>query len=104
MTGSELDLRHIIFPLDFSTFQKEFFQKKPLLVERNNLSYFEQLLSLDLVNTYLERKDIRYPSIRMVKNGLEFPQNYYLNNHPWGKEVFERIIDNDRLFALFAEG
>jgi ribosomal protein L16 Arg81 hydroxylase len=98
------ELQYILSPIQVEEFQKKYFEKEPLLISRNDKSFFESLLSIHTINQYLERKDIRYPSIRLIKDGLELPQTDYLKNLPFGNQVFDRIIDNDRLFTLFAEG
>lgn len=101
---SSTELEKIISPTVLTLFEDVYFEKKPLLISRNDANYFRDLISIETINTYLERKDIRYPGIRLVKNGLELPQTDYLTDFPYGNKVFERVIDNDRLFTLFNEG
>ncbi len=98
------ELEKIISPIVLPLFEDVYFEKKPLLISRNDTNYFRDLMSVETINTYLERKDIRYPGIRLVKNGLELPQTDYLTNFPYGNKVFDRVIDNDRFFTLFNEG
>lgn len=98
------DLEKIISPVDLLTFQNEYFEKKPLLITRKDPSYFKDLLSIETISAYLERKDIRYPGIRLVKDGLEIPQADYLKNLPFGNHVFDGLVDNDSLFSHFGEG
>ena len=101
---SYIELEKAISPISLSSFENDYFEKKPLLISRENPSYFRDLLSIEDIDTYLERKDIRYPAIRLVKDGLELPQTDYLKNLPFGNQTFDRVIDNDRLFTLFGEG
>jgi ribosomal protein L16 Arg81 hydroxylase len=98
------ELEKIISPTVLPLFEDIYFEKKPLLISRNDTNYFRDLISIETINKYLERKDIRYPAIRLVKNGLELPQTDYLTNFPYGNKVFDNVIDNDRLFTLFHEG
>lgn len=99
-----IELERIISPTSLPLFEDVYFEKKPLLISRNDTNYFSDLVSIETINTYLERKDIRYPGIRLVKNGLELPQTDYLTDFPYGNKVFDRVIDNDRFFTLFNEG
>jgi ribosomal protein L16 Arg81 hydroxylase len=98
------ELEKIISPIALPLFEEVYFEKKPLLISRNDTSYFRDLVSIELLDQYLERKDIRYPGIRLVKNGLELPQTDYLTNFPYGNKVFDNVIDNDRFFTLFSQG
>jgi ribosomal protein L16 Arg81 hydroxylase len=99
-----IELEKIISPTGLPLFEDVYFEKKPLLISRNDSNYFRDLISIESIDSYLERKDIRYPSIRLVKNGLELPQTDYLADFPYGTKVFDRVIDNDRFFSLFNEG
>ena len=98
------ELEKIISPIVLPLFEDIYFEKKPLLISRNDKNYFRDLIYIDTIDKYLERKDIRYPGIRLVKNGLELPQTDYLTDFPYGNKVFDRVIDNDRFFTLFNEG
>lgn len=97
-------LEKILFPHDAALFHNEYFEKKPLLIQRETNAYFSGILSIDDINEYLEKKDIRYPAIRLVKDGLELPQNAYLKNLPFGGQTFDRVVDNDKMFHHFGEG
>lgn len=99
-----VELEKIISPVTLPYFEDTYFEKKPLLISRNNESHFRELLSINSIESYLKRKDIRYPSIRLVKNGLELPQTDYLKNIPCGKNTFDRLLDNDSFYNLFNEG
>lgn len=97
-------LEKILFPYDIALFYREYFEKKPLLIQRNNEAYFSGILDIENVNEYLEKKDIRYPALRLVKEGFELPQNAYLKDVPFGSQVFDKLVDNDKMFYHFAEG
>lgn len=97
-------LEKILFPHSIALFYEQYFEKQPLLIQRQEASYFHEVLNIDDVNAYLEKKDIRYPAIRLVKDGLELPQTSYLKNLPFGGQTFDRLIDNDKMFHHFAEG
>lgn len=98
------ELERVLAPTTLTSFEDVYFEKKPLLISRNESTYFRDLLSIELIDEYLERKDIRYPSIRLVKDGLELPQTDYLKSFPFGNQSFDRVVDNDRLFTLFGDG
>ena len=56
------------------------------------------------VNEYLSQTDIRYPHVRLVKNGSEIPLIDYSYNFVYGENSFQGVIDMDKLFYLYNEG
>jgi ribosomal protein L16 Arg81 hydroxylase len=94
-------LEKLIFPVKLSLFNKEYFEKKPLLISRKAPDYFKELLTIDDIHGYLKRNDILYPAIRLFKNGSELPQTDYLIKLPF---VNDKIVDNDKLFDSFNKG
>lgn len=97
-------LERILSPVDVASFYREYYEKRPLLIKRETSDYFENLLSIRDISVLLERKDIRYPAIRLVKDGKELAQTDYLKSYVFGKEIFDRVVDNDRLFTFFSQG
>ncbi|MDB5117323.1 MAG: hypothetical protein JWQ79_2815 [Mucilaginibacter sp.] len=93
----------IISPVSEADFHANYFEKKPLLVQRNKPEYFSSLLTMDVMAKYLERKDIVYPRIRIVKDGIQLPGPMYVKNSTVNGYVTE-AIDNEKLFSLFEDG
>ncbi len=98
------ELEKLIFPITPSFFEDNYFEKKPLLISRTDKTYFREILSIDTIDSYLTRKDIRYPSVRLVKNGLELSQLEYLKDIYYGKSSFANVLDHDSFYNLFSEG
>ena len=71
-------LHTIIAPFKEADFYANYFEKKPLLIQRDDPEYFSSLLTINDMGQYLERKDIVYPSIRMVKDGMQLPDELYI--------------------------
>ncbi len=97
------DFDGIISPVPTSVFFSEFFKKKPLLIQREQPGFFHQLLSMADMAAYLERKDLCYPSVRVVKDGMELPLAYYVDQEVFGNRKLEKI-NNEKMFALVADG
>ncbi|MGF7078961.1 cupin domain-containing protein [Mucilaginibacter sp. UYCu711] len=97
------DFYSIISPVAEQDFNNNYFEKKSLLIQRNDPGYFSSLLTIDAMANYLERKDTVYPRIRMVKDGIQLPNDLYVKNTSIKHHVTE-IIDNEKLFSLFEDG
>lgn len=97
-------LEKILSPLSLNAFYKKYWEKDILHIKRNNKSYFDQILSIKDINKYLERNDIRYPHIRLAKNGREVPLSEYANDYVFAGDIFQGNINMDKLFQLYYEG
>ncbi|ASZ11955.1 cupin domain-containing protein [Chitinophaga pendula] len=76
---SEIHFDHLIDPLDSTTFFSEYFEKKPLVIKRENSSFFSSLLQLQDVDKILYMDDIlNRANMRMVKEGKPVPVQQYI--------------------------
>ena len=67
------DLRSLIKPITTENFTKKYWERIPLLVQRNNPNYFGNLLSLADVDHILSTSSLRSPDVRLYKDGEEVP-------------------------------
>jgi ribosomal protein L16 Arg81 hydroxylase len=93
----------LISPVSEADFHANYFEKKPLLAQRNNTEHFSSLLTMDTMAKYRERKDIVYPRIRMVKDGIQLPDPLYIT-HTTTNGFVSHTIDNEKIFSLFEDG
>lgn len=76
---SEITFDHLINPLDSNTFFSEYFEKKPLVIKRDNNNFFSSLLQLQDVDKVLYTEDIlNRANMRMVKEGKPVPVQQYI--------------------------
>lgn len=95
----------IIAPYSIDDFFNQFYEKDILHISRNDKNYYKDILTSQEISGYLERQDIFYPSIRMVKNGKEIPSgDYTLKSTPIGHHRKDGIINTDKAFSLFNSG
>jgi len=71
MPASSLDW--LINPIDPRSFKAEYWDKRPLIVKRNDPTYYDGLLSLIDVDHILSASPIRSSHIRAIRNGKEIP-------------------------------
>ncbi len=95
----------IVAPHSVDDFFEKFHEKDMLYISRNDKDYYKNILTSLEISDYLERQDIFYPSVRMVRNGKEIPHtDYTLKSTPIGHHRKDGIINTDKAFALFNSG
>lgn len=95
----------IIAPYTIDDFFTRYHEKDILYINRNDASYYNPILTSQEISDYLDRQDIFYPSVRMVKDGKEVPNGEYtLKSTPIGHHRKDGIINTDKAFALFNNG
>lgn len=95
----------ILAPFSIEDFFKNYHEKNILHVKRNDENYYRDVLTPIEISQYLDRQDIFYPSVRIVKNGKEIPSGEYtLKSTPIGHHRKDGIINTEKAFALFNTG
>lgn len=89
-------------PLD--QFLSHDWEQQALVLERGDTAYYRDLLTFEDVNEFMSRNDIRYPYLRLVKDGRELPLVDYADDFVYGNNVFPGLLDNDKVFHHYAEG
>jgi ribosomal protein L16 Arg81 hydroxylase len=67
------DLSQLIHPIDLAAFQRDYWERKPLVVHRSDPGYYADLLTLDDVDRILSLSNVRVGNLRVVVNGKETP-------------------------------
>ncbi|MGC4232768.1 MAG: cupin domain-containing protein [Niabella sp.] len=97
--------KSIVAPSSVEDFFNQYHEKDILHIKRNDEAYYKNILTSQEISNYLERQDIFYPSVRIVKNGKEIPHaEYTLKSTPIGHHRKDGIINTDKAFALFNNG
>jgi len=95
-----LSFEWLIDPIEPTTFFTEFYERKPLLIERGQSSKVESLLSIDAIDRYLSTATPCRPDVFLVDAARELkPEDYsFPNSEQPGR------IDLPRAYQLFATG
>ena len=95
-----LSFKWLIDPIEPTTFFTEFYERKPLLIERKQSAKFESLLSIDAIDRYLSTTTPCSPDVFLVDAARELkPEDYsFPNSEPPGR------IDLPRAYQLFGTG
>ncbi len=95
-----LSFEWLIDPIEPTTFFTEYYEQKPLLIERQQPSRFASLLSIDAIDHYLSTTNPCRPDVFLVDAARELkPEDYsFPNSEPPGR------IDLPRAYQLFGTG
>lgn len=87
-----------------SAFRDEFWDKEVAFVPSSDESGVELEGLLESISGFLDRTDIRFPSLRLVKDGKELPLEDYTKELRIGPHISQDWIDNERLFQQYRQG
>ena len=95
----------LLEPFSFQAFYDGWYEKKPLLIKRDEPAFYASLLTIDDLNEHLGRAHLSAPALRMARNGQELDATTYTypssspNSH-W----LDATVDKEKLFAKFYDG
>jgi ribosomal protein L16 Arg81 hydroxylase len=89
-------LNEILVPIDINDFWSEYYEKKHLVIHRNNNDFYGKFINLTDVNDVLNVSELTSPKIRLIKQGINLPKEQFLDDN--------NFIDKKKLFNLYHEG
>ena len=91
-------------PVTEASFFDERWERRPLVIPREEGRRFAGLLDLAEVERLVCETGIRIPAFRLVKDGVPLPPSDYTDDIPWRPGSFTQIASVERLGAEFAAG
>ena len=104
MPQPDFDLARVISPITEGEFFAQYWESQPLVVHREDRSYYQGLLSMPDVDHIICATGLRYPALRLVKTGSPIAVSSYTRDMPWGGDVFTKVVDADRVFTEYGQG
>ncbi|MEU6551888.1 cupin domain-containing protein [Streptomyces sp. NPDC046915] len=96
-TTTAFDLSRLISPVETKQFQHDYWEQKPLYIERQDPNYYADLLTLDDVDRLLMLAGPSFDTIRVVVDGHETPISEMTQRGPQGRtNTLEAIYDHYR--------
>jgi ribosomal protein L16 Arg81 hydroxylase len=93
---SKPPLEWLIHPITKERFFQEYWERKPLVIQREYAEYYRSLLSLDDVDRVLTTLDLRYPNVVLKNAARDVSSEDYT--------VHGGSLDVAKVYQLFAEG
>ncbi|HKS98905.1 MAG TPA: cupin domain-containing protein [Rugosimonospora sp.] len=92
-------LDHLLAPVTVATFVSEYWEKQPLLIQRNQPEYYKEILTLEDVDHVLANSSLNDHELRLVADGEETTLNELLPGTVEG-----RINGVEALFDRYRSG
>lgn len=97
-------LDKVLSPIDKDTFFERYWEREPFVIKRDQPDYFEDIISLNIIDKILSRRDIFYPVVRVFHDGFTVPPKEFTNSWVYGFSEFEGMIDTHKLYQLYLHG
>ena len=94
----------LIEPLPADEFFSNYWEKKPLHIQRANECFYKELISLENVQSAISFGGLRYPAIQLAKNGAFLHPDVFCTDIRSGEIVFSGVPDLDKLQAEYKSG
>ncbi|WP_068494002.1 cupin domain-containing protein [Paramagnetospirillum marisnigri] len=96
MTDQSMTFADVLAPVGVDSFIRDYFEKKPLILHREDRTYFDRLLTLDDIDRHLNFVGHKFPDIAVANALEEIPTSEYV--------VGGDRIDKNRVYQLFDQG
>ena len=101
--AAEAALRRCLEPVAAETFFAEHWERRPLVVARDEPGRFDDLLSEADVERLVCGTAIRYPAFRLVREGSQIDVGTYVRDVSW-RPPFTKTVDVPRVLAEWDAG
>src|SRR5918994_895811 len=91
-------------PVGEGEFLAEHWERRPLVVERDDPGRYDDLLSEAEVERLVTSGGLRLPGFRLVKAGEQLAGRDYTTEIPWRPSSFTRTADVDSVLAAWERG
>jgi ribosomal protein L16 Arg81 hydroxylase len=98
------DFATMIAPFDTEAFFRDYWERAPLVILRDDPTYYSRLLSMQDVDYLITSTDLRHPALRVVRNGSRVPHGEFTYNIPWSSDVFAGVLDADKVLQEYHGG
>jgi hypothetical protein len=97
-------LERCVEPVGVEEFVEEYWERRPLAIERNEDGRYDDLLSEAEVELIVCSGGLRYPGFRLVKAGEQLRARDYTVDVPWRPTPFSGTADVERVLAEWERG
>ncbi len=102
--STDAALTRCLDPVPVERFLAEHWERRPLVVAREQPDRFDGLLSAEDIERLICSTAIRYPAFRLVKVGAQLSARDYAVDIPWRPTPFSGSPDVERVLSEFERG
>jgi hypothetical protein len=104
MHSSTLDLASLLRPVSIGEFFSGYWERKPLVIHRGDAGFYEGLLTNRDLEDIVSTSDLRYPAIRLAKDGSYYPPHAYTTDITLGRLTFNGVPDVNKISLEYGKG
>ena len=104
MGGTIVDFSGLIAPIHVDAFFSEYWERKPLHIRRDDRAYYDGIITVRDLETLLSSGDLRFPAVRLARNGMYYVPEAYSRNIKFGDDYFNGIPDLDAINREYRSG
>ena len=97
-------LGRCVEPTGEAEFLADYWERRPLVVQRDEAGRYDDLLSEQEVERVVSSGGLRYPGFRLVKAGEQLSARDYTVDIPWRPTGFTGSVDVDRMLSEWERG
>jgi len=98
------DLASLLGPISPADFFGGYWECKPLVIRRGNTRFYEGLLTNSDLEEIISSSDVRYPAIRLAKDGVYYPPHAYTTDVTLGRLTFNGVPDVNKIALEYGKG
>jgi ribosomal protein L16 Arg81 hydroxylase len=102
--GPVRDLASLLHPVPVSEFLSSYWECQPLVIHRDDPDYYAGLLTNRDLEDIISTSDMRYPALRLSKNGAFYPPQSYTTDVTVGRLTFNGVPDVNRISLEYGRG
>lgn len=103
-TVETYDFQKVIAPLSLDDFLADYWERRPLIIRRNDPDYYHDLLTMADVDYVITNMALRYPAFRVVKYGENIPVESYTKTLESRQVPIPDSIAIDQVMNLYGDG
>jgi ribosomal protein L16 Arg81 hydroxylase len=104
MHSSTLDFASLLHPVSIAEFFSSYWECQPLVIHRNDARFYEGLLTNRDLEDIISTSDLRYPAIRLAKNGTYYPPQAYTTDVTLDRLTFNAVPDVNKISLEYGKG
>jgi Cupin superfamily protein len=104
MHRSHHDFASLLGPISLAEFFGSYWECKPLVIHRGNTRFYEGLLTNSDLEEIISSSDVRYPAIRLAKDGAYYPPHAYTTDVTLGRLTFNGVPDVNKIALEYGKG
>lgn len=104
MRGKTPDLASLLHPTPVAEFFDCYWECRPLVIQRKDAEFYQALLTNRDLENVISTSDLRYPAIRLSKDGAYYPPHTYTTDVTVGRLTFHGVADVNKISLEYGKG